>query len=97
MHRFLIFGGSEYYPSGGVNDLLGTEDSKVKAIAKAGSMMGGEFAVNREDFKTDPEYATQSTVEWVHVYDTQIDEIVYKEEGSLGDARVIFVGGSSDD
>lgn len=93
MHRFLIFGGNEFYSHGGINDLLGTCNSDLMAILRAKNMIGQAFAVDKDDFKVDPEYAIKSTIEWIHVYDTETDEIIHKEGKPFGGYRTVFVGG----
>jgi len=73
MKRYLIFGGSSYYPSGGFADLIGDADTLDEAIATAADLE-----------KRFPQ-CSFGGVEWWHVIDTQTRECVREsEEKPLG-------------
>lgn len=58
--RFLIFAGSNYYPSGGWNDFQGSEDTLLHAL---------RFAANVA-------CTSSGMCDWWHVVDTTTNEIV---------------------
>ena len=56
--RYLVFGGSEYYPGGGIQDLVGSFDDLAQAVARMRELR-------------EPDEWSYTSCDWVHVYDVQ--------------------------
>lgn len=56
--RYLVFGGQEYYPAGGMDDLVGTFDDLDQAVARMRQLR-------------EPDKWGCSSCDWCHVYDVQ--------------------------
>ena len=67
MERYLVFYGSVYYPSGGVNDLIGSFNTKEEGVEKIKKQH------KQESYRDTWEYA------WAHIYDTKEKEIIYTQ------------------
>ena len=64
---FLIFGGKEYYPLTGANDIVCTSDDKKEAIKQCKNLIGSK--INGLHMR--------EVYEWSHVYDTEKKEIIF--------------------
>ena len=69
LHRYWAFGGSKYYPSGGIEDLIGMYSS----IEEAKSAL----AENDADLKLDQWGITNSLDHWAHIIDSTNGEVVF--------------------
>lgn len=70
----MIFGGEQYYATGGAGDFLCmAEESKAQVIAKG--LLGTEIEY-REEWDTDGDCLIHEIIEWVHVT-TQEGVILY--------------------
>ncbi len=56
--RYLVFGGQEYYPCGGMDDLAGTFDDLDEAVARMRQLR-------------EPDKWGYASCDWCHVYDVQ--------------------------
>lgn len=67
MPRFLLFGGSRYYPGGGFNDLITSHLTTPEEVSSA-----------IEDLIKDSLYSTEdyNTYHWYHVVDADTLQIV---------------------
>lgn len=61
MKRYILFGGADYYPSGGWDDFVATEDS-VETLVAVARQLQSETAQRY--------YGATNTVEWAHIVDT---------------------------
>lgn len=61
--RYLVFGGAEYYPCGGADDLKGRFDDLDAALELCGELR-----------KTDE--WNWSPCDWVHIYDVQENKTI---------------------
>ena len=75
MKRYLIFAGSDHYPSGGMQDLIGT----------TGTVEESKELARKERLKYYNEYTDQTEEEylkwewemnWAHIYDTKEERII---------------------
>lgn len=66
LKRFLVFAGWNYYPSGGMEDFVGSSDSSIEAIdmmrAKLKEIDMGELS-------------------WAHIWDQEVGAMFYREQG----------------
>lgn len=65
MKRFILFGGYDYYATGGFNDFLSSHDTADEAVKRAEELMAKRLS---------------DRIEWWHVYDAQLGEIVGHSE-----------------
>ena len=70
---FLVFGGQEYYATGGAYDLLATFEDEQKARNFAASAIGKRVEWDEDVFPDDP---SGSPIEWSHVFDTKAGEVI---------------------
>ena len=61
----MIFGGAQFYASGGANDFICLVD-KSKAQMRAYALIGTIIKYT-EDWDTEGEFAIEETIEWTHV------------------------------
>lgn len=75
MKRYLLFAGSCYYPSGGIEDFIKDFDTKEEAIS---------FTKNyiNEQIKTQDRESINHYFEWnwLHIFDSLEKIIMYKED-----------------
>ena len=82
---FLVFGGQEYYASGGAYDLLGTFEDGQQAWDLAASVIGK----NAEWTDSYPEFSVTRKIEWSHILDLKSGKVTAEFGGSpLGSGRV---------
>ncbi len=76
--RFLVFAGQQFYANGGGNDII-TTDCKTQedAIEHAKSIMGKSFTTN-EWIDEDGDVHVEMEIEWVHVFDLKLCEIIFR-------------------
>lgn len=79
MERFIIFGGEQFYPRGGANDIIGTRTMEDEAVGLANSVFRKKLKVYDPEF--DETFTTQNIL-WVQVLDTKTGETVY-EDGEI--------------
>lgn len=56
--RYLVFGGQEYYPAGGMDDFVASFDDLEQAVARMRQL-------------NEPDKWGYRSCEWCHVYDVQ--------------------------
>ena len=66
--RFLLFGGVEHYPAGGMHDLLFSHDTIDEARQHAEDLV--------RDGYVPPGARTGWPVEWWHIFDSDFGEVV---------------------
>lgn len=64
--RFLLFGGCKYYPSGGMDDLIGSYDTEAECVAAVDAHGAGKHAYEHFD--------------WWHIYDSESGKIVQRRK-----------------
>ena len=72
--RYLVFGGQDFYASGGAYDYIDGFESLESAIECANESIG-KYQVIR--LSSGEECAT-SKIEWTHVFDTESKQIVHE-------------------
>lgn len=72
--RYMLFGGEQHYPGGGVNDLISifdnVDDAKKYLVDRG-------FKVLRDDGF----YMGCTYIQWAHIYDVQTNSIIFRLEG----------------
>lgn len=82
---YLVFGGQEYYATGGAYDLLGSFEVGAEAWDFAASVIGKRVEWDDETF---PENPTSSPIEWSHILDMKLGKVTAEFGGSpLGVGR----------
>jgi hypothetical protein len=78
---FLIFGGTQYYSNGGVNDLIENHNDKSCAIQRAIELLGMN-ATTRKAKPENSDWDDDETheIEWTQVYSVESMEVVYKSK-----------------
>jgi len=78
MERYLLFRGRNYYPSGGIDDLVGDYKTLIEAINAANEDILKDYD-NRIDTKKEYlEYEKEYS--WGHIYDTVTRSKVWVQE-----------------
>ena len=67
--KYLLFGGEQYYASGGANDFVAGSDNLLELVSKGQSLMGAR-----------PSDGWFSEFEWWHILDTESRKIVESSE-----------------
>ncbi len=78
MKRFWLFIGRIYYPAGGMRDLSDSFDTAEEACHSAINL-----AMN--DLPTACELSEKFDFMWAHVFDSQINEIVFVSNSNTGE------------
>ena len=74
MKRFWVFRCDEYYPSGGMHDLLGTADTLEEAKAMAAAVPDRDMTRDLHAHIFDTESEKVVWEDWVHRYDRRFDK-----------------------
>lgn len=71
MKRFMLFRGRNYYPSGGIDDLVGNYDTIDEAILVAKSEIMKDYEYQKFAYDDEKEYFNyEKDNTWGHIYDT---------------------------
>ncbi len=71
MKRYLIFAGSEFYPSGGMYDYYTSTDDKEHAVVCACDRLG-------EKTEQTPIMYGGMIIDWAHVYDMEQGKVIFR-------------------
>jgi hypothetical protein len=78
---YLIFGGEEFYASGGGNDFLGACKNLGVANRRAAELIGKYVVTEIAEYTDDRNCDTSHKIEWTHVVDGQNGKILIKFGG----------------
>ena len=89
--KFLIFGGRNFYASGGANDLISTiPQTEDEAIDYARSLIGRKYTTERW-ILPDGHHTVDITVQWSQVFDLEKCEIIFRAGSVFGDESEILM------
>ena len=72
MERYLLFRGTYYYPSGGIDDLIGDYPTLQLAIEAANADIKKDWEYSKFGYDSQDEYIDyQKECTWGYIYDTQ--------------------------
>jgi len=74
MKRYLLFGGDQYYASGGMADYIGDYDDVEEAEMAARALEGKKRPIWSMSSDRD------TRVEWWHIFDTKVFEICARSQ-----------------
>ena len=80
MKRYWLFFGNNYYPDGGMEDLLSSHDTLTDAIKAFDDKLSEDY--NEECLQTKNEYLEmQKELHWAHVFDSKNQKVVWFDSG----------------
>jgi hypothetical protein len=78
--RFMLFGGMDYYPGGGVHDLLSSHETIDEARRHAADLVSYGYVPPKPQILGDGRISTAHAlgwpIEWWHVFDSDSGEVV---------------------
>ena len=80
MERYLLFRGRNYYPSGGIDDLIGDYPTLELAIEAANSDILKDWEYSKFGYDSQQEYIDyEKEYSWGHIYDIQTKSKVWEQ------------------
>lgn len=89
-NRYLIFGGSVYYATGGGYEVIESKESKEEAVSRAKELVG-KSTLHKHDDDPDEE-VFDLPIEWTQVFDVQELKIVYESDLKPHSSGLLFLG-----
>lgn len=80
MERYLLFRGRNYYPAGGIDDLIGDYPTLELAIEAANVDILKDYEYQKFIYDSQKEYIDyEKEYSWGHIYDTQTKAKVWEQ------------------
>ncbi len=80
MKRYLLFRGRDYYPSGGIDDLVADFDTLDESVTACRKDVTKDFDDYKDMYERESEYFEyQMDYSWGYVYDTETRQKVWDQ------------------